>query len=84
MVKIRRSRQRDALMTYLKSRTDHPSAEQIYENVWQETADYTVENTVMVHIRHIREKVEIDAKKPRYVKVVWGIGYKMEKYGKSN
>ena len=53
-------------------------AEQIYENVWQETADYTVENTVMVHIRHIREKVEIDAKKPRYVKVVWGIGYKME------
>ena len=59
-------------------------AEQIYENVWQETADYTVENTVMVHIRHIREKVEIDAKKPRYVKVVWGIGYKMEKYGKSN
>ena len=59
-------------------------AEQIYENVWQETADYAVENTVMVHIRHIREKVEIDTKKPRYVKVVWGIGYKMEKYGKSN
>ena len=55
-------------------------AEQIYENVWQETADYAVENTVMVHIRHIREKVEIDTKKPRYVKVVWGIGYKMEKY----
>ena len=55
-------------------------AEQIYENVWQETADYTVENTVMVHIRHIREKVEIDAKKPRYVKVVWGIGYKMERH----
>ena len=60
------------------------SAEQIYENVWQESANYTVENTVMVHIRHIREKIEIDAKKPRYVKVVWGIGYKMEKYGKSN
>ena len=59
-------------------------AEQIYENVLQETADYAVENTVMVHIRHIREKVEIDTKKPRYVKVVWGIGYKMEKYGKSN
>ena len=63
---------------------EHPgqvfSAEQIYENVWQETASYTVENTVMVHIRHIREKVEIDTKKPRYVKVVWGIGYKMEKY----
>ena len=63
---------------------EHPgevfSSEQIYENVWQESADYTVENTVMVHIRHIREKIEIDTKKPRYVKVVWGIGYKMEKY----
>ena len=63
---------------------EHPgqvfSAEQIYENVWQESANYTVENTVMVHIRHIREKIEIDTKKPRYVKVVWGIGYKMERY----
>lgn len=56
------------------------SAEQIYENVWEEVADYGVENTVMVHIRHIREKIEIDAKNPRYVKVVWGIGYKMEKF----
>ena len=55
-------------------------AEQIYERVWNEAADYTVENTVMVHIRHIREKIEIDTKNPRYVKVVWGIGYKMEKY----
>ena len=63
---------------------EHPGqvfpAEQIYEKVWQEEASYAVENTVMVHIRHIREKIEIDAKKPRYVKVVWGIGYKMEKY----
>ena len=63
---------------------EHPgqvfSAEQIYENVWQETATYVVENTVMVHIRHIREKIEIDTKKPRYVQVVWGIGYKMETY----
>ena len=62
---------------------EHPGqvfpAEQIYERVWGGVADYTVENTVMVHIRHIREKIEIDAKKPRYVKVVWGIGYKMEK-----
>lgn len=55
------------------------SAEQIYENVWGEEALFAVENTVMVHIRHIREKIEIDAKNPRYVKVVWGIGYKMEK-----
>ncbi|MCI8608570.1 MAG: response regulator transcription factor [Firmicutes bacterium] len=55
-------------------------AEQIYERVWNEEADYAVENTVMVHIRHIREKIEIDTKNPRYIKVVWGIGYKMEKY----
>lgn len=56
------------------------SAEQIYENVWNEDAGYSVENTVMVHIRHIREKIEIEPKNPRYVKVVWGIGYKMERY----
>ena len=54
------------------------SSEQIYENVWNDEAVYSVENTVMVHIRHIREKIEIDAKKPRYLRVVWGIGYKME------
>ena len=54
-------------------------AEQIYESVWGEEATYAVENTVMVHIRHIREKIEIDTKNPRYIKVVWGIGYKMEK-----
>ena len=62
---------------------EHPgqvfSSEQIYEHVWNEAADFAVENTVMVHIRHIREKIEIDTKNPRYVKVVWGIGYKMEK-----
>ncbi len=55
------------------------SAEKIYERVWREMATGTVENTVMVHIRHIREKIEIDTKNPKYVKVVWGIGYKMEK-----
>lgn len=54
-------------------------AEQIYESVWGEEATFAVENTVMVHIRHIREKIEIDTKNPRYIKVVWGIGYKMEK-----
>lgn len=55
------------------------SAEEIYERVWNESADYAVENTVMVHIRRIREKIELDAKNPKYIKVVWGIGYKMEK-----
>ena len=55
------------------------SAEEIYERVWDEKVGYAVENTVMVHIRRIREKIEIDAKNPKYIKVVWGIGYKMEK-----
>ncbi|WP_108668760.1 response regulator transcription factor [Peribacillus acanthi] len=50
----------------------------IYERVWKEPG-YNAENTVAVHIRKIREKIEIDPKNPRYLKVVWGIGYKMEK-----
>jgi DNA-binding response OmpR family regulator len=54
------------------------SAEKIYETVWKEIA-YSVENTVMVHIRRIREKIEINPKEPKYLKVVWGIGYKIEK-----
>lgn len=54
------------------------SMEQIYEAVWQEPA-YNPENTVAVHIRRIREKIEIDPKNPKYLKVVWGIGYKIEK-----
>jgi len=54
-------------------------AEEIYERVWGEPA-YRVENTVMVHIRRIREKIEIDPKNPKYLKVVWGIGYKIERY----
>jgi DNA-binding response OmpR family regulator len=53
-------------------------AEEIYERVWQ-TPAYGVENTVMVHIRRIREKIEINPKEPKYLKVVWGIGYKIEK-----
>lgn len=54
------------------------SAEEIYERVWNEQP-YEVENTVMVHIRRIREKIEINPSDPKYLKVVWGIGYKMEK-----
>ncbi|WP_324823999.1 response regulator transcription factor [Sinanaerobacter sp. ZZT-01] len=54
------------------------SMEQIYEAVWKEPA-YNPENTVAVHIRRIREKIEINPKNPRYLKVVWGIGYKIEK-----
>ena len=53
------------------------SIEQIYEKIWNEDA-INADNTVAVHIRHIREKIEINPKEPRYLKVVWGIGYKME------
>ncbi|MCF0140604.1 MAG: response regulator transcription factor [Mogibacterium sp.] len=54
------------------------SIEQIYEAVWKEEA-FNPENTVAVHIRRIREKIEIDPKNPKYLKVVWGVGYKVEK-----
>ena len=54
------------------------SISQIYENIWNEEA-IAADNTVAVHIRHIREKIEINPKEPRYLKVVWGLGYKVEK-----
>ena len=54
------------------------SIDQIYENIWNEEA-IGADNTVAVHIRHIREKIEINHKEPRYLKVVWGVGYKVEK-----
>ncbi|MDR3598347.1 response regulator transcription factor [Clostridium sp.] len=53
------------------------SAEEIYELVWNEQAINT--DTVMVHVRNIREKIEIDRKNPKYLKVVWGVGYKIER-----
>ena len=53
------------------------SISQIYENIWNEEA-IAADNTVAVHIRHIREKIEINPKEPRYLKVVWGLGYKVE------
>lgn len=54
------------------------SIEEIYEKVWNETS-FSPENTVTVHIRKIREKIEINPKEPKYLKVVWGVGYKVEK-----
>ena len=54
-------------------------AEEIYQRVWQSDS-YACENTVMVHIRRIREKIELNPKEPDYIKVVWGIGYKMEQH----
>ena len=53
------------------------SIDQIYEKIWKEEA-FFADNTVTVHIRHIREKIEIDPKNPKYLKVMWGIGYKIE------
>lgn len=54
------------------------SASRIYETVWKEDA-FSSDNTVAVHIRHLREKIEINPREPRYIKVVWGVGYKLEK-----
>ena len=54
------------------------SIDEIYERVWGEDA-FSADNTVAVHIRRIREKIEIDPKNPKYIKVVWGIGYKIER-----
>ena len=58
------------------------SSSQIYEQVWNE-ASLGSEHSVAVHIRHLREKVEINPSEPRYIKVVWGLGYKMEKEGRT-
>lgn len=54
------------------------SIPEIYENVWKEEG-FGAENIIAVHIRHIREKIEINPKEPRYLKVIWGVGYKIEK-----
>lgn len=68
------------IMLFLMKNMGHVfSIEQIYEHVWNEPS-YSAENTVSVHIRRIREKIEINPREPKYLKVVWGIGYKIEKY----
>lgn len=66
------------LLLLVKNQGKVFSISQIYENIWNEEA-VGVDNTVAVHIRHIREKIEINPKEPRYLKVVWGVGYKIEK-----
>ena len=67
------------LLLLVKNQGKVFSIEQIYESIWNEDA-IGVDNTVAVHIRHIREKIEINPKEPRYLKVVWGVGYKVEKF----
>ena len=66
------------LLLLVKNQGKVFSISQIYEDIWNEDA-IGVDNTVAVHIRHIREKIEINPKEPRYLKVVWGVGYKIEK-----
>ena len=66
------------LLLLVKNQGKVFSIDQIYESIWTEDA-IGVDNTVAVHIRHIREKIEINPKEPRYLKVVWGVGYKIEK-----
>jgi DNA-binding response OmpR family regulator len=66
------------LLLLVKNQGKVFSINQIYESIWNEDA-IGADNTVAVHIRHIREKIEINAREPRYLKVVWGIGYKVEK-----
>lgn len=66
------------LLLLVKNQGKVFSINQIYESIWNENA-IGVDNTVAVHIRHIREKIEINPKEPRYLKVVWGVGYKIEK-----
>ncbi|MCR5676227.1 MAG: response regulator transcription factor [Lachnospiraceae bacterium] len=65
------------LVFLLKNKGKVYSIEQIYEQIWNEEA-IGADNTVAVHIRHIREKIEINPREPRYLKVVWGVGYKIE------
>ena len=66
------------LLLLVKNQGKVFSINQIYENIWNEEA-IGADNTVAVHIRHIREKIEINPREPRYLKVVWGVGYKVEK-----
>lgn len=66
------------LLFLVKNKGKVFSIDQIYEEIWKEEA-FGADNTVTVHIRHIREKIEIDPKNPKYLKVIWGIGYKVEK-----
>ena len=66
------------LLLLVKNQGKVFSINQIYESIWNEEA-IGADNTVAVHIRHIREKIEINPKEPRYLKVVWGVGYKIEK-----
>ena len=72
----------DILLLLVRNAGKVFSIDEIYTSIWNEEA-IGADNTVAVHIRHIREKIEINSRKPKYLKVVWGVGYKIEKQGKS-
>lgn len=66
------------LVFFMKNLGKVLSSNDIYKEVWNQSSAFNIENTVAVHIRHIREKIEKNSKEPKFIKVVWGIGYKME------
>ena len=68
----------EILRLLIKNRGRTFTSDEIYERVWNEDSCGS-SNVVSVHIRHIREKIEINPKKPQYIQVVWGVGYRMEK-----
>ena len=77
-IQVNKEIEYNILLLLVKNQGKVFSINQIYENIWNEDA-IGADNTVAVHIRHIREKIEINPKEPRYLKVVWGVGYKIEK-----
>ncbi|MBO6134487.1 MAG: response regulator transcription factor [Lachnospiraceae bacterium] len=68
------------LAFFMKNTGKVLSSNDIYKEVWEDKEAYNIENTIAVHIRHIREKIEENTKDPKFIKVVWGIGYKMEAF----
>lgn len=68
----------EVLLYLAKNKGKVVSSEELFEKVWKEKYFENDNNTVMVHIRRIREKLKEDTKKPKYIKTVWGVGYKIE------
>ena len=64
---------------FLKNQGKVLTSDEIYKTVWKQENAYNIENTIAVHIKHLRDKIEVDTKNPKYIKVIWGVGYKLEK-----
>lgn len=65
---------------FLKNQGKVLTSDEIYKTVWKQENAYNIENTIAVHIKHLRDKIETDTKNPKYIKVIWGVGYKLEKF----